>query len=114
MKRERSCRRKRSKLRTLLFRRTKYPVPEDLWSPAAFQRGEKLHVEAVVSEMYVLKQIKEVIEFREHWLRENDLPMNFQTRDGMERKEFLKWAKDHYQAEDRQQKLQEEDLKEGG
>ena len=55
-------------LRPLLFRKTKLPVPQDLWIPGASDHGEQQHVEAVVSEMFVLEQIKRVIEFRETWL----------------------------------------------
>ena len=70
-------------------------------------------MEAVVSETFVLKQIKDVIEFRETWLRRKNLPMDFQMRDGegFERKEFLQWAKNQYHAQEYQQKLQQEDLK---
>ena len=68
-------------------------------------------MEAVVSETFVLKQIKEVIELRETWLRQKGLPMDCQMRDGIERREFLDWAKSKYHAEAHQQKLQQEDLK---
>ena len=64
----------------------KHPVQEDLWIPCASQSGEEQHVEAVVSEVFVLNQIKEVIEFRETWLRQNSLPMNCQGRDRKERR----------------------------
>ena len=100
-------------LRTLLFRKSKLPVPQDVWIPGASQPGEEQHVEAVVSGMYVLRQIKAVIELRATWLREKNLPMNCQMRDGFERKDFVKWAKDLYHAEPFQQRRQEEDLKSG-
>ena len=67
---------------SLLFHKKKYSVSEDLWFPAGSHRGESQHVEAVVSETFVLKQIKEVIELRETWLRQQNLPMDFQMRDG--------------------------------
>ena len=70
-------------------------------------------MEAVVSEMFVLKQIKEVIELRETWLRLRNLPMNCQMRDKLERKDFLDWAKNKYHAEAYQQKLQQRDLEKG-
>ena len=73
-------------LRPLLFGKKKYPATEDIWIPAASQRGEEQHVEAVVSEVFVLERIKKVIELRETWLRQNNLPMNFIMRDNIERK----------------------------
>ena len=39
-------------------------------------------MEAVVSEVFVLQQLKEVIEFRETWLQHKGPPMDFQMRDG--------------------------------
>ena len=71
-------------------------------------------MEAVVSEMFVLKQIKEVIELRETWLRQHNLPMNYQIRDKRGRKKFLVWAKIKFHAEEHQLELQEEDFKQGG
>jgi len=71
-------------------------------------------VEAVVSEVFVLMQIKEVIEFRETWLRLNNLPMRCQMRDRLERQVFLDWAKDQFHAEDYQRTRQQEDLNRGG
>ena len=94
-------------LRTLLFRKKKYPVTQDIWIPGASKPGEEQHVEAVVSEVFVLKQIKEVIEFRETWLRQNNLPMNCQMRDKIERKDFIQWAKEQFHAEDYQQRRQQ-------
>ena len=70
-------------------------------------------MEAVVSEMFVLKQIKDVIELRETWLRLHNLPLNCQMRDKLERKDFLDWAKNKYHAEAYQQKLQQRDLEDG-
>ena len=101
-------------LRTLLFRRQKHPVSQDIWIPGGSHPGEEQHVEAVVSEMFVLKQIKDVIELRETWLRQNDLPMTCQMRDMIERKDFLAWAKAQYHAQEFQQRRQQEDLKDGG
>ena len=62
----------------------------------------------------MLRQLKKAIEIRETRLEENNLPMNFQMRDGLERQDFLQWAKDLFHAEDFQQTRQAEDLKEGG
>ena len=42
-------------LRLLVFRKTKYPVDEDLWIPGAALPGEQQYVEAVVSETLVLQ-----------------------------------------------------------
>ena len=100
-------------LRTLLFRKKKRPVEQDLWIPCASQPGVEQHVEAVVSEVFVLNQIKEAIEFRETWLQQNDLPMNCQMRD-KEKMGFLQWAKKQYHAGDFQQKRQQEDFDRGG
>ena len=101
-------------LRALLFRRQKHPVSQDIWIPGGSQPGEEQHVEAVVSEMFVLKQIKDVIELRETWLRQNSLPVNCQMRDGFEREDFLAWAKDQFHAQEFQQRRQREDFKDGG
>ena len=90
------------------------PAPQDLWIPGASQPGEEQHVEAVVSEVFVLKQVKEVIEFRGTWLGYYDLPMNFQLRDGYEMKWFLDWAKGQYHAEEYQLERQKADFEEGG
>ena len=71
-------------------------------------------MEAVVSEVFVLRQLKKAIEIRETWLEENNLPMNFQMRDGLERHHFLQWAKGLFHAEDSQQTRQAEGLSVGG
>jgi len=101
-------------LRTLLFRNKKRPVEQDLWIPCASQPGVEQHVEAVVSEVFVLNQIKEAIEFRETWLREKSLPMDCQMRDEIEQADFLLWAKKQFHTEEYQQKLQQEDFERGG
>ena len=101
-------------LRPLLFRKKKHPVRRDLWFPGSDGPGEEQHVEAVVSETFVLNQIKEVIELRETWLQENDLPMDFVMRDNLERKDFLQYAKGLYHAEHDQQTRQKDDLDKGG
>ena len=88
----------------------KFAVEQDLWIPGASQPGDEQHVEAVVSEVYVLERLKEVIELRERWLHLKSLPMDTQMRDNLERKEFLKWAKDLYHAEDFQRFRQAKNL----
>ena len=105
-----SVQRELKQLRLLLFRKKKHPVDKDLWIPGAAQPGEEQHVEAVVSEMFVLQQLKEVIELRETWLRQQGLPLDTQMRDGIERKDFLKWAKAEYHAQPFQQERQAQDL----
>ena len=97
-----------------LFRKTKHRVPQDIWMPGPSQPGEEQTVEAVVSEVFVLEQLKEVIELRETWLRQNGLPTNFQMRDQLEGKDFLEWAKAEYHAEDYQLRRQQEDFEDGG
>ena len=47
-------------LRTLLFRKTMHPVSQDMWIPGGSHPGEEQHVEAVVSEVFVLERLKEV------------------------------------------------------
>ena len=89
-------------------------VSQDLWIPGASQPGEEQHVEAVVSEMFVLKQLKAAIQLRETWLEQNGLPMNCQMRDKVERKAFLEWAKDLYHPEPFQQQRQAADFLAGG
>ena len=101
-------------LEALLFRKKKYSVSPELWIPGGCQPGEEQHVEAVVSNNSVLQQIKEVLVLRETWLRLRNLSMNCQIRDKLERNEFLAWAKNKFHAEEYQQKLQQEDFKEGG
>ena len=71
-------------------------------------------MEAVVSRVFVLNQIKEVLQFRETWLEQQGLPMDFQMRDKLERWDFLQWAKELYRAEEHQQKLYREQLEKKG
>ena len=71
-------------------------------------------MEAVVSEVFVLNQIKEVIELRETWLRYYNLPMDCQMRHKLEREWFLDYAKKQYHAEEYQLKRQHEDYEENG
>ena len=101
-------------LRALLFAKTKHPIPEDLWILGAAQPEEAQHVTAVVSENYVLQQLKAVIELRERWLVSENLPLNFQMRDKKERPRFLEWARKLYQAETLQVELETEELRIGG
>ena len=103
-----------NQLRHLLFRRKKFPVEEDVWCPGAAQRGEPQHIEAVVSEVYVLKQLQDVIHLRETWLRDNDFPLDFQMRDKLEMPKFLEWAKSLYHSTDFQVTKQKKDFAEKG
>ena len=81
-------------IRSLLFLKMKYPVGKDLWLHSASQPGEEQHVNAVVSETFVLQQLQQTLQLRERWLRDNNLPLDFQMRNNIERPEFNKWAKD--------------------
>jgi len=101
-------------LRSLLFAKKKYPVEDDVWMPGASQPGETQYVNAVVSEVYALQQLKGVIDLRETWLKEQALPMNFQMRHQLERRRFLEWAKEQYHAEPGQRERQTEDWNQGG
>ena len=88
-------------------------VEQDIWIPGATQPGEQQHVEAVASEVFVLKQIKDVIELRETWLRQNNLPLDCQM-DELERKDFLTWAKEQYHTSEDQKTRQRIDFDTGG
>jgi len=101
-------------LRSLLFAKKKHPVSVDVWMPGAAQPGETQYVNAVVSEVYVLRQLRGVIDLRETWLKEQGLPMDFQMRDEEERPKFLQWAKAQYHAKPGQRERQTEDWNQGG
>ena len=101
-------------IQALLFRRKKYAVSPELWFPDGSDLGEEQHVEAVVSDVFVLNQIKEVIELRETWLRQRNLPMDFQILDQRRKKNFVVWAKNKFHEGEHQQALQEQDFKQGG
>jgi hypothetical protein len=105
-------------LRSILFARTKHPVPDDLWitggASGASQPGDQQYVTAVVSETYVLQQLHGVLELRNEWLRQQHLPLHFQMRDKIERPEFLTYAKDQYEMQLHQLQMQAEDLLAGG
>ena len=105
-------------LRSILFARTKHPVPDDLWitgdASGASQPGDQQYVTAVVSETYVLQQLQGVIELRNGWLRQQNLPLHCQMRDQIERPEFLAYAKDQYEMQLCQLQMQVEDLFAGG
>jgi hypothetical protein len=95
----------------LLFKTKKHAVPEDMWIPGAAPEGETQFVEAVVSNEWVLQQLKEVLMKREAWLTRENLPMNFQMRDGpgFERHCFVQHCKLEYNAEPDQVQLQARD-----
>ena len=69
-------------LRKLLFSKRKHAVPEDLWLESGAPGGKQQHVSAVVSETYVLQQLRKVVETREEWRRQEKLPMDCQMRTG--------------------------------
>ena len=69
---------------------------------------------AVVSETYVLQQLQGVLELRNGWLRQQNLPLHFQMRDQIERPEFLAYARYQYEIQPHQQKRQSEDWQAGG
>ena len=107
-----SVQRELQQLRMLLFRKRKLPVARDLWIPGAAQPGEQQYVETIVSETFVLQQIKDVIQKREEWLVQQRLPLDTQMRDNIERKDFLQWAKDEYHSDPFQLDLQRRDAEE--
>jgi hypothetical protein len=99
----------------ILFAKQRYPCPLDVWIVGDSQPGEKeQYVEAVVSKEHVMRQIQKVIELREEWLSQQNLPMDCQMRDHFERKDFLEWAKTLYHQEPFQKDKQANDLAEGG
>ena len=100
-------------LRKLLHHKRKHAVPEDLWLESAAPGGEQQHVSAVVSETYVLQQLRKVIEKREEWLRQEKLPMDCQMRTGedMERDLFCKYCKAEFHAQPHQKEQQSRDAR---
>jgi hypothetical protein len=98
-------------LRRLMFPKKKHAVPEDYWIPGAAPEGETQFVEAVVSNEYVLQQLKEVVMKREAWLTKHNLPMDYFMRNGLglERGRFVKDCKLEYEAEPHQVYQQERD-----
>ena len=106
------------KLRSVLFSKKQHPVPADLWitggASGASQPGDHQYVTAGVSETYVLQQLHGVLELRNGWLRQQNLPLHFQMRDQIERPEFLAYARYQYEIQPHQQKRQSEDWQAGG
>ena len=106
------------KLRSVLFSKKQHPVPADLWitggASGASQPGDHQYVSAGVSETYVLQQLHGVLELRNGWLRQRNLPVHFQMRDQIERPEFLAYARYQYEIQPHQQKRQSEDWQAGG
>jgi hypothetical protein len=72
-------------------------------------------VAAVVSTHYVLHQIRDVVEERQQWLHEKNLPLDFLMRDGLglERNGFVDHCKAKYHATPHQRTLQEQDKTSG-
>jgi len=94
------------KLRSVLFSKKPADLGITGGASGASQPG--------VSETYVLQQLHGVLELRNGWLRQKNLPLHFQMRDQIERPEFLAYAKYQYEIQPHQQKRQSEDWQAGG
>ena len=58
-------------LHSVLFKKVTVPNPSDIWRN---EGDTEDGVQMIVSKEYVARQVKQVIERREQWLQENDLP----------------------------------------
>ena len=68
----------------------------------------------IVSEKYVLQQLKDALELRHEFLEAKGLELNHVLQDGRERADFMTFAKDKYHSDPEQKRLQERDVQEGG
>ena len=101
-------------LTRLIFRKRKRVVPQDLWITGAAESGETQYDTAVVSETYMLQQLKHTFEVRHEYLLGAGLELNHVLRNEEERQDFVKFAKDRYHSDPEQKRLQERDAEEGG
>ena len=67
-----------------------------------------------VSENYVLQQLKEALELRHEFLEARSLDVNHVLHDGIERCDFLRFAKERFHSDPEQKRLQERDAEKGG
>jgi len=100
-------------LRSLLFRTVKQPVPYDLWFPrdGASQPADgedEEAVEVVVSETWAGLQLRNTVLTRDRWLASQGLDLDTKMNPA-QRENFLRYARDEYEAEARQLQLQAKD-----
>ena len=107
-------------LHKLLFKKVRVPYPSDMWSgsasvsqPSASQGDEPADgLPMVVSEEFVAMQVKSVIERREQWLTDNNLPLST-IMIGSQKDEFLAEIKAEYHGSADQQQRQANDKANG-
>ena len=101
-----------SQMAKLMFQKKKNrPVPEDRWFSSAPSPGEQEQSSGViVSEVYVLQQIKAILDGREAWLTQEGLPLWYEMPDGEVRQKFLTYCKKQFHAQEDQKKFQQRDL----
>ena len=90
-------------LHSVLFKKVRVPYAADVWSQSASVSQPSADAAAdhvggipmVVSEEFVASQVRNVIERRERWLRDNDLPLDT-VMDGDQKVKFLADLKAEY------------------
>ena len=76
--------------------------------------GETQSIAAVVSEYYMVEQIKDTLELRHEFLQAARLPTHHVLQNEDEIQHLLQFAKDRYHSDPEQKRLQERDAEEGG
>ena len=107
-------------LHRVLFKKARVPYASDIWSksasvsqPSASQGDEPADgLPMVVSEEFVAMQVKSVIERREQWLTDNNLPLST-IMIGSQKDEFLAEIKAEYHGSADQQQRQANDKANG-
>ena len=88
---------------------------EALLARLIFRNGwETQSVAAVVSESYMVEQIKDTLELRHEFLEAAGLPTHHVLQNEDEIQHLLQFAKDRYHSDPEQKRLQERDAEEGG
>ena len=108
-------------LHSVLFKKVRVPYDADVWSqsasvsqPSADAADDPVDgIPMVVSEEFVACQVKNVIERREKWLRDNHLPLAT-VMDDPQKDKFLAELKAEYHGDEDQRWRQERDFKNGG
>ena len=93
-------------LARFMFRKRKQVMQQDLWATQ--------DATTVVSETYLLQQLKVTLELRHEFLEAQGLPTHHVLENDDEKQDFLKFAKDRYHSEPEQKRLQQRDVKTGG
>ena len=108
-------------LHTVLFKKVRVPYAADVWSqsasvsqPSASEADDPVDgIPMVVSEEFVAWQVKNLIERREKWLRDNHLPLTT-VMDDPQKDAFLAELKAEYHGSEDQLRRQERDRENGG